>query len=140
MTKHDMKLAHPSQENLGMCEVFTWLGAFGAATPKGTRLYGNNAAVLALLKKTITRGDFKKPPKGQETNLRQKMASGHERVRGGPGLKGTQAYPVGFGVAVAAAISTSPIPTVRKHIDVSHGDSWDDARLVECATFFDSDD
>ncbi len=123
-----------------MHEVFTWMGAFGAATPKGTRLYGNNASVFALLKKTIKRGDFKKPEKGQETNLRQKMASGHERVRGGPGLKGTQASTVEFGVAVAAAISKSPVPTVRKHIDVSNGDSWGDAHLGECATFFDSDD
>ena len=123
-----------------MHEVFTWMGAFGATTPKGTRLYGNNAAALALLKKTIKRGDFKKPAKGQETNLRRKLPSGIELVRGGPGLKGTQAYPVEFGVAVATAICTSPIPTVRGHIDVSSGDSWGDARLAECITFFDSDD
>jgi hypothetical protein len=135
-----MRRMQAIKENLGMCEVFTWMGAFGAATPKGTRLYGNNAAVLALLKRTIKRGDFKKPPKGQETNLRHRKADGRERVRAGPGLKGTQAYPVGFGIAVAAAISTSPIPTVRKHIDVSNDDSWGDARLGEGEAFFESDD
>jgi hypothetical protein len=139
-TIHKSKFTNPSQENLGMCEVFTWMGAFGAATPKGTRLYGNNAAVLKGLKRTIKRGDFQKPPAGDETNLRKLLPSGRELVRGGPGLKGTQAYPPGFGVAVARAIVESPIPTIRKHIDVSSGDSWDDAHLAECVTYFESDD
>ena len=78
------------------------MGAFGSNTIKATRLYSNCPLMMMDLKKSVRRKDF---PSGKTTDIVRTYTdrAGKRRVCGGAGLKGTQAYPDGFGVEVAAS-------------------------------------
>ena len=84
-------------------EVFTYMGAFGAATMKPTRLYSNCQAAVLALKRTIKRADFKKKSQEMHVVKYYKDVVGRKRATGGKGLKATQAYPKQFGIDTAAS-------------------------------------
>ena len=95
---------HPTfQRNakrLGKKQAFLWMRCFGAATPKGTQLWGN----APWLKKT-QRKLRKSELLGDET-LKvvkyTKKADGSKSVSGDSGLKATQSYPPLFGAAICS--------------------------------------
>ena len=110
-------------------------------TPKPTiaRDFFLLSGVLQLLKATIKRSDFKQLDPAVATNVKYTDKKGSRRVHGGPGLKGTQAYPPLFGVRVAEALKKCPEPCVLVHKDVTANDDWADARLAECSLYFSAD-
>ena len=67
-------------------KIFTWMGAFGAPTPKGSLLWSNNHAFVDGLKKTIRRADFK-DQELHEVTKKYTDKAGNARVTGGKGLK-----------------------------------------------------
>ena len=77
------------------------MGAYGAASEKETWLMGNApyvgdfARMLSPGERSLVRSSHAKA----QTALRYVDSQGHKRVQGGPDLKGTQSYPLGFGAA-----------------------------------------
>ena len=79
--------------------VSTWMGSFGALTPKPTWLLGNAPWMTGLHRKLSKNQRF--PPNDTVVHLPGSSTSGRSRrVQGGPGLKETQAYPKEYGQAV----------------------------------------
>ena len=123
--------------------IFTWLGAFGAETPKATRLFSNNAYVRSL-HRTLS-----KPQKAAlaQSRAQDTTSIGHERkaaglshVTGTAGLKPTQSYPAAYGAAHASAYRFSKAPNailpLGLPVDVSptSDDLWEDCDLSGIAT------
>ena len=114
--------------------IYTWMGAFGAPTPKATLLWSNNVPFLMTLKRNIRRCDFVDQERHQ-VSKRYQDNNGHARVTGGAGLKRTQAYPEGFGEAVIAGwIATRDsfvgVPKVWEDITQDTTIDWSIARLL----------
>ncbi len=79
--------------------VRSYMGAFGADTPKLTLLVGT-APFLGELKRGLRPSDGQRI-RNLDVSLTKRSADG--RISGSKALKGTQSYPLGFGNAVAAA-------------------------------------
>eukprot|EP00969_Alexandrium_andersonii_P026958 1175689-Alexandrium_andersonii.AAC.1 len=117
-------------------QVHTWMGAFGGKTGKPTRLWSNSEMVLSLKRKSTSamRAAW------DSTGVTSRGEDGG--ITGGPGLKGTQAYPIEYGRAVADALANKLESTQRntnegtgEDCDGSDGtasdpeDDWPDANL-----------
>ena len=117
--------------------VHTWMGAFGARTPKSTRIWSASDAVYGLHRTLSAEQKF------DSTGVATVSSSG--AVSGGPDLKGTQEYPEGYGQAVAQAWAQA-----RKHKLQLQGDAdpesddetaadpedlWEDAKLDSLAAW-----
>jgi hypothetical protein len=85
--------------------IWTWMGAFGAPTPKPTKLFGTPIWMMAL-KRTIRRKDFAK-----RTDLvtYTEDVTGKVSYSGSTGLKSSQAYPKGYGTATRKLILAAPV-------------------------------
>jgi hypothetical protein len=79
-------------------QITTFMGAFGAPSPKMTSLLGS-PTWLHRLKRTIKRSDFKIA--GLDIVSRA-VVNGKHTYTGSTGLKKTQEYPAGYGRATAA--------------------------------------
>ena len=82
--------------NQVFCRVFTWMGAFGAATRKPTQLL-SNVETVELLHRAL-------PKDSQQTvqlvnDLGADPSTGKRRVSGSSNLKDSQVYPVEYGRA-----------------------------------------
>ena len=97
---------HPRLLNRGMCEVFTWMGAFGAPSAKPTKLLSNNRKILRPLAKQLKREDREhlcsKDMWTKELNPNDHASMS---VTGLKGLKQSQDYPWGYAQAVATSYS-----------------------------------
>ena len=101
--------------------VTTWLGEFGAKTPKCVKLWSDDPFVQHLRRtghmtqhvvlsvacysmitgacvRTLRRGRF---PTRSDTTVRYQDRKGKMRYKGSSTLKGSQTYPPGFGRAVS---------------------------------------
>ena len=79
--------------------IKTHMGAFGLLTEKDTILWGT-PSYLGSLSRRLTkeaRVYLRLRPDKVQTTTRWVTPDGHARCQGGPELKGTQAYPLGFG-------------------------------------------
>jgi hypothetical protein len=105
------------------------MGAFGASTPKATRLYSNADFAVSLLKWPLKRDAFN----NQSDVCRDRYIdkSGKRRMHGGKGLKQTQAYPPGFGDAVASSYLGCKhlFGPPSAWVDLTESDPWADARI-----------
>ena len=80
--------------------VSTWMGSFGALTPKPTWLLGNSEWMHCFHQKLSKEQQFM--PNDTVMHLPSNGRKSR-RVQGGPGLKETQAYPKDYGRAVCEA-------------------------------------
>ena len=131
---------HPRFEQLGAAlgehlhKLQMWMQPFGGTTRKATLLYSNSEGLHKL---------YKPLDRAQQSEVQTYETvtdvSGQKKVNGTSGLKGTQAYPDGFGQAVAARY----LSEIAEHRDDFAGlsleqlresasdDPWDDACLDE---------
>ena len=108
----------------GLCdhlvEVHTSMAAFGAPTPKPTKLFSNNPDINDLKR------NFSKQEKEQIGKMERMRTYDSDiitgGVSGGPDLKSTQSYPKGYGDAVAEWFAK-----VNAAFEIS--DSDDDAEM-----------
>lgn len=109
----------------GPIKVTTWLGMFGAKTPKAIKLFSDDGFIQRLYRK-LDRSKFGK----SQTTVRYQDRGGVMRYKGSPLLKGTQTYPRRFGWSVANAWDTYAVrnPEYLQLIDWDP-DSWSDANL-----------
>ena len=114
----------------------TWLGMFGAKTQKPTRLWSSSPAVHLLHKKLDTKRSW------DSSKVAIKELDGS--ISGGPELKATQAYPVGYGQAVSQAFLAHRKGAAAAQDDDNDSDSdtvadpddaWDDAELRAVCEF-----
>jgi hypothetical protein len=85
--------------------IWTWMGAFGAPTPKPTKLLGTPTWMLAL-RRTIRRTDF---VKRTDMVTYAEDATGKVSYSGSTGLKSSQAYPKGYGTATSKLLLAAPM-------------------------------
>ena len=133
-----MALHHRMQEvkeftGSSWCHIWTWMGAFGANTAKGTRLWSNRRHITRLIRKL---------PKGW--NATHKLAT-KDDAGGVSGIKqavhDSEAYPKGYGEAVACVFSEVQHLELKQEVedDDSSGDErecynvWDDLFLQQLA-------
>jgi hypothetical protein len=88
------------KNTFGIVEVATWMGCFGADSPKATILYSSSQWLTALARKRDKSVTFNH---GLDIARHYTDAAGNSKVQGGADLKATQAYPPAFGEAVARA-------------------------------------
>ena len=110
----------------------TWMGMFSPhRTPKSTKLWCNHSWVGGL-HRTL---DASVCAKGDHDGLALCIKGDDGSVSGGPGLKGSQAWPEGFGEAVAELYlhhkGTQKLDDAAKWRDYTLWDEWADARLDE---------
>ena len=115
--------------------VHTWMGAFNAASPKGTVLWSSRPSIRALARNLPSDREWTAEMTHKSTD-----ASGKTTVCGAGGLKGSQAYTAEFGKATLHMWKETPFvpqPDLRSvHIPDMwvHGkkqDRWEDANLCE---------
>ena len=85
--------------------ISTFMGSFGAPTPKPTILIGN-VPWLCQLKRKLNRSEFTPNEDVVRYHIDQ---CGRKRFSGGKKLKETQKYPSGYGFATASIILDAPI-------------------------------
>jgi len=115
----------------------TWMGMFGASTPKATRLWSSSRSVYALHRRL----DTSLSCQWDSSDVTSRTASGG--ISGGPGLKDTQSYPEGYGAAVAREFTRSQKALEEEAEEAESDtetaadptDSWPDAGLQELAGF-----
>ena len=134
---------HPRMQEMAtlhpMFRAFTWLGAYGPGSPKGSILYSCHEFIGELYRPITRDTQFK-----DTNNLARKYvdSSGKARVHGLAGLKGSQTYPAGFGSALVAMYSThsdainagaralhAEVPALFQ-VAVAGSDCWLDADLA----------
>lgn len=114
--------------------IWTWMGAFGAKSPKGSVLVGPVKDIAKLCREL---------PKKPWASIAKKSASksGKVSVSGTADVKASQSYTAAFGFAVLSAWlgyetgpelwwGDVPKPRVWKTLR-SQAERWDDARLDE---------
>ena len=124
--------------------LHTWLGAFGAPTPKLSRI-GANFVEAHELRRSLTRVQIVELARANPTysvNARR-LAAGLTAVNGRPQhLRNTQVYPYAFGQSMVAAFlerrSFNPQrcafnPTIAFPENGEFEDCWEDAHLAELA-------
>ena len=129
---------HPRMESfIQSCDAFrawTWMGAFGGRSPKGTTLWSSRRAVHKLNRSL--------PDKVWSHEMTKKtiLSSGKLSISGGRDLKSSQAYTPEFGFSTLSVWLSEPdvvIPDMT-HVKIPNiwasipkKERWDDARLVE---------
>ena len=130
--------SHPRMERFiadnAAYRVHTWMGSYGAASPKGTTLWCARPSVKKLCRVL--------PNKQWSAQMTTKtvLASGKVSVNGGADLKGSQAYTCEFGMATLSMwleentlatpdLSKAQIPDFWKYLPKK--DRWDDANVAE---------
>ena len=73
-------------------EIHTYMGAFGASSPKPSRLFGTPCWMGELIQKIKKGTKFS----NKKVSVRYYNKKGKRSVTGGPGLKQTQQYPEGY--------------------------------------------
>ena len=73
-------------------EIHTYMGAFGASSPKPSRLFGTPYWIAELIQKIKKGTKFS----NKKVSVRYYNKKGKRSVTGGPGLKQTQQYPKGY--------------------------------------------
>lgn len=129
---------HPRMESfIQSCDAFrawTWMGAYGAGSPKGTTLWSSRRAVHKLNRSL--------PNKTWSHEMTKKtiLSNGKLSVSGGRDLKSSQAYTPEFGFSTLSVWLSEPdvvIPDMTKvkipniWATIPKKERWDDARLVE---------
>lgn len=106
-------------------KVTTWLGMFGATTPKAVKLFSDDGFVQHLVRK-LDRSKFAP----SNTTIRYRDGAGKMRYKGSSTLKARQTYPRNFGRHVALAWDTYAVrnPEYLQLIDWDP-DHWADAKL-----------
>lgn len=114
-----------------------WMGAFGAATPKGTHLWGPHSSILKFA--------LPLPQKewAEQLVTKKVMPDGRIQATGNAALKGPQAYPKEFGRATLCVWKVTPkrsLPESTKKIPnvwnlSNKKDKWLDANLSEVMQF-----
>ena len=114
--------------------VWTWMGAFGAKSPKGTVLVGPVMGIAKLAREL---------PRKQWPSIAKKSTNkeGKVGVSGTAEVKASQSYTEAFGLALLAAwlghetgpeLSWKDVPKPRNVWKVPcRAERWDDARLDE---------
>eukprot|EP00959_Pyramimonas_sp_CCMP1952_P273026 5707064-Pyramimonas_sp.AAC.2 len=129
---------HPRWQQLvaalgdNMHKISMWMQPYGGSSRKPTVLYSNSSA-LQLLWQPL---DTSKP--SEVRTFTSEVVNGKRCVHGTGSLKGTQAYPEGFGAAVANVYlnecAQNPTPACASPFDLladASDDPWDDANLDE---------
>ena len=99
------------------------MGAFGGSSVKPTHLWGTAPYLPELARTCSAPQRLRLRVAGVQTTTRTKDAKGRRRCQGTPALKGTQAYPWGFGAAHALAFSGHygpPRASARKTSPAEH--------------------
>ena len=112
--------------------TFTWMGQYGAGSPKPTRLWGNSPSIYLLSKK------LDKNRTWNNANVTERKPDGS--VNGLPGLKETQEYPPKYGDAVANVFLAWRAAAVDRELSDAETepdpvDVWEDADLQSVAAF-----
>ena len=114
------------------------MGSFGAATPKGTHLWGPH--------ENITKFSLPLPQKAWDEQLVSKklLPDGRVQITGNSALKGSQAYPAEFGRATVGIWGLTPkrkLPSLSSSQKIpkwplsNRQDKWPDADLSEVMQF-----
>ena len=115
--------------------AWTWMGAFGAPSPKGTTLWSSRPAVQKMSRSLPAGKTW-----SDDITTRTVLKSGKPSVSGGKGLKESQAYTSQFGFATLSVwleeddwpesdLTSVTLPTIWSPLVKK--DRWDDARLQE---------
>ena len=116
--------------------TFTWMGSYGAHSPKGTTLWGSKPGVKKLARNLPANRAW-----SAQMTKKSLTASGAVSISGGRDLKKSQAYTPEFGLATLAMWLEEPfqhdvpqlddvkIPSLWAPIPKKH--RWEDAKLVE---------
>ena len=130
--------SHPRMEDfinkLDAWRVHTWMGAFGAPSPKGTTLWSSKPTIRKLCR------NLPDQTWSAEMVTKKTLASGKISVQGGSDLKKSQAYTTEFGMATLSmwleedTLETPDLENVSisdfwKYLP--RKDRWDDAHLAE---------
>ena len=130
---------HPDMERFAMrCAVYrawTWMGSFGADSPKGTCLWSSRASVQKL-SRVLPDRKFHEAQITKETTNKDGTVS----VSGGRDLKASQAYTAEFGFSTLSVwlaedeipepeLETVSIPNIWAPL--SKKERWEGANLVE---------
>lgn len=124
----------------GCKRISTYMGAFGAVSPKPTMLLGN-APWIDRLKKSVRLSAFKKDASITTSHV---DSQGRRRFTGGQGLKRTQEYPKGYGVECAVCMDEAVVDldeesdfdydlleSEGEQYRQSGGEFWTDAELSD---------
>ena len=108
-----------------------WMQPYGAESPKATILYANTLSISSLWKARDT-----SQPSTIETVTYTEKSDGTVQVWGAPALKGTEAYPIGFGEAVGNLFVNhrchdDGIPLNELVSNDCSQDPWEDAGLPQ---------
>ena len=113
----------------------TWLGMFGASTPKPIKLV-SNAKEIRQLDRRLQRGRF------QSSTEQQVFTNDDHGVSGGPMLKETQVYPWGFAEGYFQMVHSVDFETLLIELPAGRSfnpqevDSWqDEADVKQLADF-----
>ena len=115
--------------------AWTWMGAFGAPSPKGTTLWSSRPAVQKMSRALPVGKSW-----SDDITTRTVLKSGKPSVSGGKGLKESQTYTSQFGFATLSVwleeddwpesdLTSVTLPTIWSPLVKK--DRWDDARLQE---------
>ena len=134
---------HPRFQDLlakYIIHIFTVeLGAYGADSLKRIKVYTNVAWLAELGERVVPRGSTFL--KAGTVAIKYLDTNGDLKVKGGPDLRATQAYPAQFGMSIARlyarnarlAAASAPRSTraeLRKILKMTHADdAWEDAQL-----------
>ena len=131
--------AHPRMEDfLKICDAWrcwTWMGAFGHGSPKGTALWSSRVSVKKLCRLLPTDKVWEK-----EMTKKSVLSDGSISVSGGKDLKSSQAYTAEYGLSSLSTWLAEPeldepsldgvkIPNIWAYLPKK--DRWDDAHLTE---------
>lgn len=129
---------HPRMEAfIESCDAYrcwTWMGAFGAGSPKGTTLWSSRNSVQKLNRPL--------PNKIWDHEMTKKtiLRNGKLSISGGRDLKASQAYTPEFGFSTLSVWLAEPeveMPQLSKAkvpniwATLPKRDRWDDGRIVE---------
>ena len=117
---------------------FTWMGGFGADSPKGTTLWSSRPAVRKLARSLPQNRQWT-----AEMTRKKTLNDGRVSVCGGKDLKRSQTYTTEFGLSTlnvwledkdhAKKMSSPPtdceVPQIWGHL--TKKERWEDANLVE---------
>ena len=130
---------HPRMQHAAIMarhSVFTWMGCFGAATRKATKLF-DNPGWLPLLKRTMTK-EVADRCSSEGVVSCTTGTDGQKKFKGLSGLKETQVYPHGYADELARQYRSEEEEfeglvdsDSDSNYDSDCGDSWSDADLDE---------
>ena len=112
----------------------TWMGPFGAPTAKASILFCNHQLVYKMHRK-LNRKTFQGSSEG--------VVTAHEAtggITGGPNLRLTQVYPVGYAAALLESWASADLKELEQHnlpedLEPQVTDLWLDAGMNEVAQY-----